>query len=121
MLANETGNAKFLQGLMIEMFILAIYAISYDLVLGITGLLSFGHAMFFAVGAYFTGIAFKNLDWGVVPTFARHRGVGCPTSVVVRPGPGPREGHYVCPCHAGVCLRVLHHHPGQRIVGLDRR
>ncbi len=68
MLANETGNAKFLQGLMIEVFILAIYAISYDLVLGVTGLLSFGHAMFFAAGAYFTGIAFKNLEWGIVET-----------------------------------------------------
>ncbi len=68
--ANETGNSKFVQGLMIEIFILAIYAISYDLILGITGLLSFGHAMFFAVGAYFTGIAFKTLGWGLVPTLA---------------------------------------------------
>jgi branched-chain amino acid transport system permease protein len=68
MLASESGNAKFLQGLLIEIFILAIYAISYDLILGITGLLSFGHAMFFAVGAYFTGIAFKNLGWGLAAT-----------------------------------------------------
>ncbi len=68
MLANETGNAKFLQGLLIEVFILGIYAISYDLVLGVTGLLSFGHAMFFAAGAYFTGIAFKTLEWGVWQT-----------------------------------------------------
>ena len=69
-LNNETGNAKFVQGLMIEIFILAIFAISYDLLLGITGLLSFGHAMFFAAGAYFTGIAFKTLGWGLVPTLA---------------------------------------------------
>ncbi|MCP5094370.1 MAG: branched-chain amino acid ABC transporter permease [Chloroflexi bacterium] len=68
MLANESGNAKFMQGLMIEVFVLAIYAISYDLVLGITGLLSFGHAMFFAAGAYFTGIALKSLEWGVWQT-----------------------------------------------------
>jgi branched-chain amino acid transport system permease protein len=47
---------------------LAIYAISYDLILGITGLLSFGHAMFFAAGAYFTGIAFKSLEWGILAT-----------------------------------------------------
>lgn len=67
-LNNETGNAKFMQGLMIEVFILAIYALSYDLILGITGLLSFGHAMFFAVGAYLTGIAFKNFQWGIGPT-----------------------------------------------------
>jgi len=68
MLANESGNAKFMQGLLIEVFILAIYALSYDLILGITGLLSFGHAMFFATGAYFTGIAFKSLEWGVGAT-----------------------------------------------------
>jgi branched-chain amino acid transport system permease protein len=67
-LANESGNAKFFQGLLIEVFILAIFALSYDLVLGITGILSFGHAMFFAAGAYFTGIAFKNLGWDVGPT-----------------------------------------------------
>lgn len=64
-LANETGSARFMQGLMIEIFILAIYAISYDLVLGITGLLSFGHAMFFAAGAYMTGIALKNFGWNL--------------------------------------------------------
>jgi branched-chain amino acid transport system permease protein len=74
-LANRTGQARFMQGLMIEIFILAIYAISYDLVLGVTGLLSFGHAMFFAVGAYFTGIAFKTLDWGLVPTLVGLVGV----------------------------------------------
>ncbi|MFQ5434602.1 MAG: branched-chain amino acid ABC transporter permease [Anaerolineae bacterium] len=68
MLANESGNAKFMQGLMIEVFILAIYALSYDLILGVTGLLSFGHAMFFATGAYFTGIAFKSLEWSVWAT-----------------------------------------------------
>ena len=67
-LASETGNAKFVQSLLIEVFILAIYALSYDLVLGVTGLLSFGHAMFFATGAYFTGIAFKSLEWGLGQT-----------------------------------------------------
>jgi len=62
---NDQGNARFLQGLAIEIFILALYAVSYDLILGITGLLSFGHAMFFAVGAYTFGIALKTfeLNW----------------------------------------------------------
>lgn len=67
-LANETGNSRFMQGLMIEIFILAIFAISYDLILGITGLLSFGHAMFFAVGAYTSGIMIKSFQWGIFPT-----------------------------------------------------
>ncbi len=62
-LSGEAGNAKFLQGLAIEVFILAMYALSYDLVLGVTGLLSFGHAMFFAVGAYASGIMLKSFGW----------------------------------------------------------
>lgn len=56
---NAGGTSKFLEGLAIEIFILALYALSYDLLFGITGLLSFGHAMFYAVGAYLTGIALK--------------------------------------------------------------
>jgi branched-chain amino acid transport system permease protein len=69
MLANENGLSKFIQSVVIEIFILAIYAISYDLILGITGILSFGHAMFFAAGAYATGIALKNLELGLAGTF----------------------------------------------------
>ena len=62
---NELGNARFLQGLAIEVFILGLFAVSYDLLLGITGIISFGHAMFFAVGAYGFGILLKTfeLNW----------------------------------------------------------
>jgi branched-chain amino acid transport system permease protein len=59
---NESGTSKFVQGLGIEIFILALYALSYDLIFGITGLLSFGHAMFFATGAYLTGILLKTFE-----------------------------------------------------------
>ena len=59
---NESGTSKFVQGLGIEIFILALYALSYDLVFGITGLLSFGHSMFFATGAYLTGILLKSFE-----------------------------------------------------------
>lgn len=61
-LKNENGQSKFIQGLGIEIFILALYALSYDLIFGFTGLLSFGHAMFFAVGAYLSGILIKNFE-----------------------------------------------------------
>jgi branched-chain amino acid transport system permease protein len=57
---NQSGTSKFIQGLAIEVFILALYALSFDLIFGFTGLLSFGHSMFFAVGAYTTGIALKS-------------------------------------------------------------
>ena len=59
-LSNSAGVSKFVQGLAIEVFILALYALSYDLIFGITGLLSFGHSMFFAVGAYLTGALLKS-------------------------------------------------------------
>jgi branched-chain amino acid transport system permease protein len=68
MLASEPGQSKFVQGLMIEIFILGVFAISYDLVLGVTGLLSFGQAMFFAVGAYLTGVMMKSFGWPLLPT-----------------------------------------------------
>lgn len=68
--ASRSGNSKFYQGLLIEVFILGIFALSYDLLLGVTGLLSFGHAMFFAVGAYVTGIALKSLNLPLPQTLA---------------------------------------------------
>lgn len=59
---NEGGTAKFVEGLAIEIFILAIFALSYDLLFGITGLLSLGHSMFYGTGAYLTGIFLKNFQ-----------------------------------------------------------
>lgn len=56
---NQGSYSKFIQGLGIEIFILALFALSYDLLFGITGLLSFGHSMFFAVAAYMTGMTLK--------------------------------------------------------------
>jgi branched-chain amino acid transport system permease protein len=75
-LTNQAGTSKFLQGLAIEVFILAVFALSYDLLLGITGLLSFGHAMFFAVGAYLTGIMIKSFGWSLFPTILLVMGAG---------------------------------------------
>ena len=66
---NESGQSKFIQGLAIEIFILALYSLSYDLIFGFTGLLSFGHSMFFAVGAYLTGILLKNFGYSLGATF----------------------------------------------------
>ena len=38
-------------------------AMSYDLLFGFTGLLSFGHALYFAVGVYVVAIALTKWDW----------------------------------------------------------
>ena len=44
--------ARFWQGLLINFFIMAVYAMSYDLLMGYIGILSFGQAAFFGGGAY---------------------------------------------------------------------
>lgn len=43
-----------------NIFCLGVFAMSYDLLLGFTGILSFGHAMFFGIGGYAVGIIVKN-------------------------------------------------------------
>jgi branched-chain amino acid transport system permease protein len=61
---TESGYAKFWQGMIIQMLILGIFAMSYDLLLGYTGLLSFGHAMFFGTGAYTIAILIgRQVNW----------------------------------------------------------
>ncbi|UHA75875.1 branched-chain amino acid ABC transporter permease [Paenibacillus sp. 481] len=42
--------------LMTQIFVMAVFAMSYDILLGYTGIVSFGHCMFFGVGAYTTGV-----------------------------------------------------------------
>jgi branched-chain amino acid transport system permease protein len=59
----SAGTPKFWQGMLAQVFILAVYAMSYDLLMGYTGILSFGHAMFFGTGAYVTGILLKHNGW----------------------------------------------------------
>ncbi len=60
----ESGYAKFWQGMIIRMLILGIFAMSYDILLGFTGILSFGHAMFFGTGGYAIAILIgKHFDW----------------------------------------------------------
>src|SRR5699024_12519962 len=48
--------------LLTQIFIFVILALSYDILLGYTWIVSFGHAMFFGIGAYSTAIMLKNLE-----------------------------------------------------------
>jgi branched-chain amino acid transport system permease protein len=60
----ETGAAKFWQGMVIRMMIMGIFALSYDLLLGYSGTLSFGHAMFFGTGGYAVAILLgEHVGW----------------------------------------------------------
>jgi branched-chain amino acid transport system permease protein len=62
------SSSKFLLTMLITVFILAVYGMSYDLLLGYTGIVSFGHTIFFGIGAYSVGILLSktkqpNLLW----------------------------------------------------------
>ena len=48
------------------MLVFGALAITYDLLFGFTGLLSFGHALYFAVGVYGTAIALDTFELGLV-------------------------------------------------------
>jgi branched-chain amino acid transport system permease protein len=48
---------QYYLNMLTEIIIFSLYAVSYNLLLGYAGLLSFGHAMFFGLGAFMTAIA----------------------------------------------------------------
>ena len=53
-----------------RIMVLAIYAIGFNLLFGYTGLLSLGHAMFFAAGMYGFGLSMNFGGLSVLPAFA---------------------------------------------------
>mgnify|MGYP000539460603 CR=1 FL=1 len=55
-------------GLLALCLVFAGVALTYDLLFGFTGLLSFGHALYFALGVYLTTIALTRWEWGLWPT-----------------------------------------------------
>ncbi|MCU0498224.1 MAG: branched-chain amino acid ABC transporter permease [Anaerolineae bacterium] len=61
------GESVRWQAVMIEIFILAILAMSYNLMFGFTGVLSFGHALFFGLSGYIIGLMleYTGLDNGI--------------------------------------------------------
>jgi branched-chain amino acid transport system permease protein len=60
-LGPAAGLPSFVQALVIEILIFSILALSLDILLGHTGLVSFGHAAFFGVAGYGLGIAAARL------------------------------------------------------------
>ncbi len=65
------GLGSFEQTLMAKVLVFAIFAMSLDLLMGYTGLISFGHAAFFGMGGYVIAILTKSYDissfWIVFP------------------------------------------------------
>ena len=61
----------YVQSIMTKVLIFAIFAMSLDIIMGYTGLLSLGHAAFFGVGGYTVAILISKLEitsfWLIAP------------------------------------------------------
>ena len=53
--------SSFLLVFLTEMLIMILFAVSFNLLIGYTGLLSFGHAAFFSIGSYVTGLVLLHI------------------------------------------------------------
>ena len=53
-------------GNLARIMVLAVYAMGYNILFGYAGLLSLGHAMFFAAGMYAMGLAVRYWDWPMI-------------------------------------------------------
>ncbi len=73
----------FHHGMLARIMVLAAYTIGYNVLLGYTGLMSLGHAMFFAAGMYGTGLTVFYLGFGAVPSFLIGLLAGVLLSVVI--------------------------------------
>lgn len=63
-------GSRFYTFLATDIVILALFATSLNLLLGYTGLVSFGHAAYFGVGAYTCAILMKTYGWPFALAFA---------------------------------------------------
>jgi branched-chain amino acid transport system permease protein len=67
----------------IEVLAFALYAVSFNLLLSYGGMLSFGHAAFFGVGAYAAALAIKTAGWGIVLSVVAAPVVGALFALVI--------------------------------------
>ncbi|MFQ6111498.1 MAG: branched-chain amino acid ABC transporter permease [Nitrospinota bacterium] len=61
---------KFETSLTSEILIWGLFAMGFDVIFGFTGMLSFGQALFFGVGAYGVALTVEDLGWGFWPALA---------------------------------------------------
>lgn len=55
---------EYHHGVFARVLVLAVFAMGYNLLFGYVGLLSLGHAMFFAAGLYGAGLPMVHFGWG---------------------------------------------------------
>jgi branched-chain amino acid transport system permease protein len=61
------GVSDFWVFIFIEMLVFGLYAVSFNLLLGYGGMLAFGHAVFFGIGAYTVAILMKREGLNALP------------------------------------------------------
>jgi branched-chain amino acid transport system permease protein len=66
---------EYHHGLLARIMVLAVFAMGYNMLFGYVGLLSLGHAMFFAAGLYGAGLSVIHLGWNVPLAFLG--GIAC--------------------------------------------
>ena len=67
LLAMHLVLPAYHHGNLARIMVLAVFAMGYNLAFGYSGLLSLGHAMFFAAGMYGTGLASLHWGWSAAP------------------------------------------------------
>jgi branched-chain amino acid transport system permease protein len=80
-LPGPTYSAGTLQ-LLAVCFLFGALAVTYHLLFGVTGMLSFGHALYFAVGVYGFAIALQTWHLSLLPAALVTIGLGVVTSLI---------------------------------------
>jgi branched-chain amino acid transport system permease protein len=70
-------------GVMARALVLAVFAMGYNLLFGYAGLLSLGHAMFFAAGLYGAGLTMYHFAWSVPAAFLAGLAAGALLSLAI--------------------------------------
>ncbi|SCW56307.1 branched-chain amino acid transport system permease protein [Rhizobium mongolense subsp. loessense] len=66
-----------------RIMVLSVFAMGYNLLFGYAGLLSLGHALFFAAGLYGAGLTAYHLGWSVPTAFVAGTGSGFLASLLI--------------------------------------
>ncbi len=66
-----------------EILIMGLFAASFNLVFGYTGMLSFGHAAFFGIGCYATAMALLHLKWPFLACLLLSVGAGALLALLI--------------------------------------
>lgn len=77
-----------------EVFVWGVFAISYDLLMGFTGIVSFGHSLFLAIGAYSVAIVVMKLKLSLLVAIPIAIGISALISLLVGSLSLRLKGHY---------------------------